>query len=301
MYVPKNIQKGGSLAIIAPAKAIEKRYIDYAINYWEQLGYRVKVGKHCLGNNNYFSGTDTERAADLQAAINDPEVKAILCARGGYGCVRIIDLVNWAAMLNDPKWLVGFSDVTYFHHHLATLNIPSIHATMPLNYKENTIESLQCLTSTLETNTFEYTWEIDNTISKEGVASGEIIGGNLTVIAAMIGTDLLPSYENKILFIEDVGEHLYAIDRMFFQLSRSGILNRIKGLIVGGFTNTKDTDIPFGRTLEELILSHLKYRKIPVAFNFSSGHQSNNKPLIFGLPTDFSVNSKKAKLILTRE
>lgn len=298
MYTPKKLQKGDVIAIVAPAKAIEKQYIDYAVKYWENAGYRVKIGAHCLGINNYFSGTDSERAADLQDAINDPEVRAILCARGGYGCVRIIDRIHWAGLINDPKWLIGFSDVTYFHHHLATLNIPSIHATMPLNYKENTPQSIISLEEAMTTHKLTYFWSVSNKEHKEGNASGELIGGNLAVLSAMVGTDLIPSFENKILFIEDVGEHLYAIDRMFYQLERSGILNRINGLIVGGFTNTKDTDSPFGVSLEDLILAHFKFRDIPIAFDFPAGHQNDNQALIFGTPARLSVSSKTAKLIL---
>lgn len=300
MHTPKKLQKEDVIALVAPAKAIEKECIDHATKLWEEKGFRVKVGAHCLGRSNYFSGSDVERASDLQAAIDDPEVRAIICARGGYGCVRIIDHINWAALLNDPKWLIGFSDVTYFHHHLATLSIPSIHATMPLNYKENTPQSLDSLTSVLASNSVQYNWESGTDFSKDGSAKGTLIGGNLAVISAMIGTDLMPSYENKILFIEDVGEHLYAIDRMFYQLSKSGVLNRISGLIVGGFSNTKDTDTPFGASLEELISAHFKFRNIPIAFNFPAGHQEDNRALIFGMPTEFKVVAGRATLKINK-
>lgn len=300
MHTPKKLQKGDVISLVAPAKAIEKQFIDHATKFWEEKGFSVKVGEHCLGRTNYFSGTDVERAADLQAAIDDPEVRAIICARGGYGCVRIIDHVNWAALLNDPKWLIGFSDVTYFHHHLATLDIPSIHATMPLNYKENTPQSLDSLTTVLASNAIQYDWESGTSFSKDGFTNGTLIGGNLAVISAMIGTDLLPSYENKILFIEDVGEHLYAIDRMFYQLSKSGVLNRISGLIVGGFSNTKDTDTPFGASLEELITAHFKFRNIPIAFNFPAGHQEDNRALIFGMPTELKVTNGTATLKINK-
>lgn len=289
MNLPERLKQGDTLAIIAPAKAIEKKYIDFAVAFWEKQGFNAVVGEHCLGQHHYFSGTDTQRAQDLQAAIDDENVKAIVCARGGYGCVRLIDRINWAGLLNQPKWLVGFSDVTVFHHHLATLELPSIHGTMPLNYEENTPESLASLVGSLTGLDNHYTWN-SKSYYKSGVAEGEILGGNLAVIANMVGTRLMPNYKNKILFIEDVGEHLYAIDRMFYQLDKSGILDAICGIIIGGFTGMKDTEVPFGQTLEELILQHFNYRKIPVAFLFPAGHQNDNRAITFGIPMKFSVD-----------
>ena len=289
MNLPEQLKRGDTLAIIAPAKAIEQEYIDFAVDLWENQGFKVVIGKHCLGQHHYFSGTDTQRAHDLQAAIDNENVKAIICARGGYGCVRLIDRINWAGLINQPKWLVGFSDVTVFHHHLATLELPSIHATMPLNYKENTPESLASLVHSLTGPDNQYTWD-SKSYFKSGEAEGEVLGGNLAVIANMVGTRLMPDYRDKILFIEDVGEHLYAIDRMFYQLDKSGILDNIAGLIVGSFTGMKDTEVPFGQSLEEIILSHVKYRKIPVGFLFPAGHQDDNRAITFGIPMKFTVD-----------
>lgn len=291
MMIPEKLKKGDTIQLIAPAKAIDKTYIDFAVDYWKMNSFKVKIGENCLGQHHYFSGTDAERASDLQNAIDDENVKAIICARGGYGCIRLIDKVNWASLINQPKWLIGFSDITVFHHHLAKLEIASMHATMPLNYKENTDLSLEKMLHGLMIGKNEYTWTF-NSHNKMGEAEGELLGGNLAVISSLIGTSVFPNYQGKILFIEEVGEHLYAIDRMFFQLAKSGVLDKIKGLIIGSFSNTKDTDTPFGLSLESIILDHFKYRKIPIAFDFPAGHQNNNQALIFGKKAKLTVSSK---------
>ena len=297
MSIPKALKKGDTVAIISPAKAINKESITAATEFWIKNGYRIKLGKHCCGQYHYFSGEDKERAADLQAAIDDPNVKAIICSRGGYGCIRILDRINWAGLVNHPKWLVGFSDVTFFHHHLSKLNIASMHATMPLNYIENTKASLQSMLLQLEGNDIEYNWK-STPNNKEGVVEGNITGGNLTIISSLIGTDLMPDYSGKILFLEDVGEHLYAVDRMFYQLAKSGVLDKIKGLILGGFTNMEDTDIPFGKSIEQIIAAHFKYRNIPISFHFPAGHQNDNRAIIFGKKHRFLVD-KNASFLKT--
>lgn len=287
---PINIKKGDTIAIIAPAKAIEKEYIDFAIQIIEENGYRPIVSKHCLGKYNYFSGTIEERTKDLQWAIENEDVKAILCARGGYGCIQIIDKVDWVKFLLKPKWLIGFSDVTVFHQYLSTKKIRSLHATMPLNFKSNSDLSLSNLFEIIEKGKISYSWstEVNNIVRDEWV-SGEIIGGNLTVLCGMIGTKYQPNYENKILFIEDIGEHLYGIDRSFHQLANSDVLNQIKGLIVGDFSNIKDTTPPFGLDLQDLIKSHFSKNTIPIAFDFPAGHCDDNQPLIFGKTATLKV------------
>lgn len=298
MKTPEKLKKGDTIQLVAPAKAIDKNYIDFAVKFWEASGFNVKIGENCLGNHYYFSGTDAERANDFQNAIDDENIKAIVCARGGYGCIRLIDHINWANLINHPKWLVGFSDVTVFHLYLAKLEIASMHATMPLNYRENTQASLDSMLLALKTGESEYNW-VSHSKNKTGEAEGELLGGNLAVISSLVGTSIFPNYQGKILFLEEVGEHLYAIDRMFFQLAKNGILDKIKGLIVGGFSNIKDTETPFGKSLEDIILYHFKYRKIPIAFDFPAGHQNNNQALIFGKKAKLTVSAEKNVLLST--
>lgn len=289
------LKEGDVIRIIAPAKAIEKEFVDFAKLELKRQGFKVEVSEHCLGRDGYFSGTIAERTKDLQEAIDDPAVKAILCARGGYGCIQIVDRVNWAGFLDLPKWLIGFSDITVLHQHLSRMQCPSLHAAMPLNFKENSKRSLDTLTKSLRGEHLTYTWE-PNPLNKKGITHGELIGGNLSVLCGLIGTSEMPSYLNSILFIEDVGEHLYAIDRYLYQLSKAGILDQIRAVVLGGFTGIKDTEPPYGKSFEEIILSHFEYRKIPVAFDFPAGHQDDNCALILGNRAVLSVEKEEVSL-----
>lgn len=284
------LQPGDIIAIVAPAKSIDKELVLNATAFFESKGYQIEIGEYCTGEFNYFSGTDIERTADFQMAIDNPNVKAIICARGGYGSIRILDRLNWAAFLRDPKWIVGFSDITVFHQHVQCMNLPSIHATMPLNFAENTSESLTSMLDALEGR--ELNVEIpSSTSNKLGKAEGILLGGNLSIIHGLIGTDAQPDYTDSILFIEDLAEQLYHIDRMFYSLAKAGILDKINGLIIGGMTDMKDTLVPFGQTLEEIILAHFAYRKIPIVFNFPAGHIADNRALIFGNKVALNVTS----------
>lgn len=297
MKVP-SLSKGDKIRILAPAKAIEKSYIDTAIEKLEKAGFSVDLSENCLGRKDYFSGTLAERAKDLQTAIDDDEVKAILCARGGYGCIQIVDRVNWAGYMDHPKWLIGFSDVTVFHQHLSRIKCPSIHGSMPLNFQDNTDRSLTSLIDAITGKPLHYEWAY-NENNKSGVTHGELIGGNLAVLCGLIGTNEMPSYLNSILFVEDVGEHLYAIDRYFYQLSKAGILDQIRGIVLGSFTGTKDTNPPYGKSFEEIILSHFDYRSVPVVFDFPAGHQDDNCALILGTRAVLSVEKDQVSLKIT--
>lgn len=290
------LQPGDTIQIIAPAKAIEKKYIECAKAYLENAGYIIKIGKHCLGNFNYYSGTDQERTQDFQEAIDNEEVKAILCARGGYGSVRILDRIQWANQLRFPKWIIGFSDITVFHQQLQKFEQKSIHATMPLNFDTNSDEALKTLLYALEGKPYKISASV-NKFNKNGTIEGELIGGNLSIIYSLIGTDCQPSYKEKILFIEEVGEQLYALDRMLYSLKKSGILDQISGLIVGGMTDIKDTTlVTIGMNIEEIIIQHFEYRKIPICFDFPAGHIDDNRALIFGETAKLEVTSKMTTL-----
>ncbi len=295
MKIPAYLEKGDTLAIISPAKAIDEKFILFAKQFWEEKGFRVIVTENALSQHHYFSGTDTERSNDLQKVIDHPDIKAIICARGGYGCVRTLDYVQWAGMVNFPKWLIGFSDVTVYHQLLGKLEVASIHATMPLNYKDNTSESLESLHGILIGQNIHYQWKTAKQ-NKQGACEGLLLGGNLAVLSNLIGTDIFPDYTGKILFLEEVGEYLYAIDRMFYQLKRAGVLDKISGLIIGSFSNLKDTETPFGNSLEEIILNHFKFSSIPVCFDFPAGHQDDNRALLFGKKMKLSVNENTASL-----
>lgn len=294
--LPKKLQKGDTIAIVAPAKGIEKHFVDFAVKTIEDNGFKAVVSKHCLGQHNYFSGTLKERSEDMQWAIDNDEVKAILCARGGYGCIQIIDRISWAGFIDEPKWLLGFSDVTVFHQHLAKIGAASIHSTMPLNFEANSIFALESLFIGIQHEELHYKWETEQE-NIPGEVEGKVIGGNLTVLAGLIGTKHQPDYQNTILFLEDVGEHLYAIDRNFYQLSKAGILDQIRGLIIGDFSGLKDTNPPYGSSLYEIIKSHFTYHSIPIAFEFPAGHLDDNRALVFGKSAKFKSEEKNAELI----
>ena len=294
MIRPENLVPGDTIALIAPAKAIEPDLVDAAVVLLETAGYKVLVGKHTKGQYHYFSGTDDERAADLQWAIDHPAVKAIVCARGGYGAVRLLDRVQWANFLREPKWLLGFSDITNFHLHAMQLDIESVHCTMPLNFSENSPEAVASMLTVLKTGTVQHAWP-NEPINRIGEASGLLVGGNLSILYAALGTPLRPNFQGAILFVEDIGEQLYQLDRMFHALKMAGAFDQIAGLIVGGMTDIKDTAIPTGFDITSMILSHVQYRSIPVAFNAPIGHISDNRAVIVGRYSQLNVTDEAVR------
>lgn len=289
ILTPPSLKHGDTIAIVAPAKAIEKTYVDFAQSILEKAGYKVVIGKNTLHSFHYFSGTDSERLADFQEMLDDTEVKAILCARGGYGAIRIVDSIQWASQLRAPKWIIGFSDITVFHQKLNRFDVQSIHGTMPLNFKTNSEESFSTLFKALTGEPYEIKCA-NHSCNKVGDATGKLVGGNLSILYSLLGTNDQPNYQDTILFIEDVGEQLYNIDRMLYTFKKTGVFEQIKGLIVGGMTDLKDTETPTGFSIEEIILHQFEFRKIPIAFNFPAGHVTDNRALILGKTVDLKVN-----------
>lgn len=295
MIQPEPLKKGDLIYITAPAKAIEPEFVYFAQNYLEKQGFRVEISPNCLGNYNYFSGTDQKRLADLQQGIDHLKAKAILCARGGYGCVRIVDQLQWANMLREPKWLIGFSDITIFHHRLFKLGVQSVHGTMPLNFQTNSTAALQTLVDTITGLKPNLTW--NTTPHKRiGKAKGKLIGGNLSIVYSLIATNDAYYFEGNVLFLEDLSEQLYHLDRMFFAFKKSGILDRISGLVIGGMTDLKDTAVQFGMTIEEIILQHFTFSRIPISFGAPIGHIDDNQSVIIGAEVEFTVENEQTNL-----
>jgi muramoyltetrapeptide carboxypeptidase len=288
---------GDLIYITSPAKAIELSNIRHAQNYLENLGFKVELSKNCLGNFNYFSGSDYERLQDFQEGLDNPNVKAILCARGGYGSVRLIDQLNWAGFIQYPKWIVGYSDITVFHQRLLRYGIPSIHGSMPLNFEENTTEAIESLINLMKGEVVDYRIE-SNKYNKCGTAKGKLVGGNLSILYSLLATDDRIDYRDTILFIEDLSEHLYHIDRMLYSFEKAGVFDQIKGLIVGGMTELMDTAVPFGMNYQEIILSHFNYRNIPIIFDFPAGHIPDNRALCLGKNHQIEVGTKHSTLIM---
>lgn len=295
MRLPKPLQEGDHIQIVAPAKRIEASYVSLAKETLENEGFEVSTSEHCIGEHHYFSGTVSERLSDLQSALDNPNINAILCARGGYGCVQLVDQIDWSKFYENPKWLIGFSDVTVFHQHLQSQLFCSIHGTMPLNFEDHTPQAFSALLSALkgEPYSIEASFSVFNI---EGKTEGVLIGGNLAIVASIIGTNDQPDYTGTILFVEEIGEPVYSVDRMFYSLKKAGILNQINGLIVGGMTSMKDSEIPYGSSLEEVIVAHTKELNIPVGFHFPAGHIQDNRALIFGKSVTLQVSSNGTKL-----
>ncbi|RQO68014.1 LD-carboxypeptidase [Pedobacter sp. KBW06] len=292
---PAHLKKGDKIAIVSPAKKLPGD-INSAIAILEQWGLEVVPGENIYAGYHQFAGTDAQRTRDLQSFLDDPDIRAIIASRGGYGTIRIIDELDFTGFKEDPKWLIGFSDLTILLSHLlAVLNTQSIHGQMPKTFEDASPESLESLRKVLfgEPLSYEYNSGFKNL---EGIAEGIVIGGNLTLLVATEGSASAVDYTDKILFLEDVGEQEYAIDRMMWMLKRSGKLSRLKGLIVGAFTGIKPEDIPFGSSPEQLILDLVKEYGYPVCFNFPVGHIDDNRALIVGKKARLSVEQKKVSL-----
>ena len=267
--------------------------MTYAIALLESWGLEVVLGETVTASYHQFAGDDALRARDMQRFLDDDGIKAIFAARGGYGTIRIIDHLDFTHFAQNPKWLVGFSDITALHAHIwANYDIQSIHGQMPVTIPDASATSLKTLKNALFGDAVNYDLNThpDN---REGNAEGILVGGNLSLLVAMLGSVSDYIYDGKILFIEDVGEYLYAIDRMLRTLKRAGKLSHLAGLIVGGFTETKDNDIPFGQTVEQIVMEVVKDYDYPVCFGFPAGHMPDNRALILGRKLNLSVQSHR--------
>ena len=291
---PEYLSNGDSIGLISTARKISLKEIEYAIEILQKWSLNVVTSKNLFRQHNQFSGTDEERAHDLQDMINNKNIKAILCVRGGYGTVRILDLIDFSILLKNPKWIIGYSDVTALHSRLNNLGVCSIHATMPINFKDNTKESLKSLRKILFGEKLYYAFNKSN-LNINGIAKGQIIGGNLSVLYSVMGSNAELKTKNKILIIEDLDEYLYHIDRVMMALKRSNKLKYLSGLIVGSMTKMHDNKIKFGKNAHEIIFDCVKEYNYPVAFNFPLGHIKNNLAVILGKKVKLSVK-KDCKL-----
>ncbi len=298
ILIPPKLKAGDKVALVATARKISIEEIKPAIDIIESWGLTVTVG-NTIGKENFqFAGTDEERLNDFQNAIDDDSVKAIICARGGYGTVRIIDEIDFRKFSKKPKWICGYSDITILHSHLLNVyNIASAHSTMPLSFKENTEDSLESLRDLLfgENVSCKFNY---HPLNKFGREDGILCGGNLSLLQNLSGTDSDIDTDDKILFIEDVDEYLYHFDRMMQWLKRSGKLENLAGLVVGHLTKMKNLDElkPFGKTAEEIILEAVSEYEYPVCFGFPAGHENDNRALIMGGEYLLHVNEENTEL-----
>lgn len=296
MIIPALLNEGDEVMIISPASPPSNENWKEGVKILEKWGLKVLFSPNFLASNYGFAGTDEERLADLQLAINHPSIKAILPLRGGYGCSRLIDQLDFSPLIQQPKWMVGFSDITAILLHLDSMGIASIHGPMPHNYlqKNGEIALLKLKELLFEGKTGI---ELDsNSSNKTGNAFGEIIGGNLSLLVHLIGSKSFGDFEGKILVIEEIGERLYHVDRMLVQLKRAGVFSQLAGLLIGGFTNCEEASLKMGKTIKELVLEHTKEYNYPIAFDFPSGHIPDNYPLVFGKKINLLVNSDNVQL-----
>ena len=295
MIQPSYLQKGDTVAIVSTARKISSDTIIPAIKLLEKWGLHVIIGETIGSEENQFSGSDEKRIADFQQMLDNPKVKAIWCARGGYGTVRLIDKLDFSEFKKHPKWIVGYSDITVLHSHIHNFGIETLHATMPINLENNSQQALESLKKSLFGKNLSYEIPADEK-NKSGNASGELVGGNLSVLYSLLGSNSSTKTDGKILFIEDLDEYLYHIDRMFINLKRNGYFENLKGLVVGGMTNMHDNEIPFGKTAEKIILDCVSEYDFPVVFNFPAGHLDDNRALILGRKVTLDVGEIKSKI-----
>lgn len=286
MKIPPFLKPGDKIAIVCPAGYMSSQKAMACIKTLKKWGYTVVIGKTLGGKSkNYFSGTPEERLQDFQVQLNDPSVKAILCGRGGYGTTHLLDKIDWKQFKKNPKWIIGFSDITILHTYLQhELKIASIHGPMANAFNDDNGINRYTLSlkDTLEGKPVQYNCTAYK-LNKTGMSKAPIIGGNLSLLAHSIGTNAELESDGKLLFIEDIGEQLYNVERMLLQLKKAGKLKKLKGLIVGGFTQEKDTERPFGKDLYQIINDVIQEYKYPVCYRFPISHDKENVAVSIGL------------------
>lgn len=297
---PPFLKTGDTVAIVAPAGILKNREetIEKAKSVLISWGLNVVLGKNVFNQNNHFAGTDEERLQDFQKALDNPTVKAIWAARGGYGSVRILDKINLSKFKKKPKWIVGYSDITAFHNHVNNLGFETLHAMMPTSLEEKPEEIVETIASFKNALFGEkLSYEIpSSSYNSNGKISGEIVGGNLSILMSMLGSKSQLKTDGKILFIEEIGEYEYAIDRMLQSLKRAGYFNNLKGVVLGNFSKIRKNPTSWGSTIEELILAVLP-KEIPVLFDFPAGHEADNRALFFGRKVEIHIQKDTSTVI----
>lgn len=285
------LKQGSKIGIVAPARKVTPEEMQFAMNWLKEQGLEPVYDDRLFAEHHIFAGDDNFRAGVFQEYLDNEQIEAIWLARGGYGSLRIIDQLDFTKFFQHPKWIIGFSDGTIFHGKLNRLGVPTLHASMPYCFGKKTQEAQQSLFDALTGKLLRYEFP-SHSLNRIGQAEGEMIGGNLSVLYSMIGSDSFPITDGKILFIEEVDEYIYHVDRMMHALKRAGKLEHIKGLIVGGLTQIHDNPDPFGMSVEEVIAEAVSAYDYPVCFSFPAGHFDDNRALCLG---------QKAKIEVTAE
>ncbi len=295
MVRPAYLSSGDKVAIICTARFANEEDLKDGIKLLEKCQLKPVVGKSVGLKSHQFGGDDKQRAEDLQTQLDDPEIKAIWCAKGGYGSARILDYISFESFCKNPKWIIGYSDVTALHLHLQHLGFASLHAQMPVGIDKKSSNTIDSLKQSLFSEPYNIQYD-SKYPTQSGVADAEIIGGNLSVLYSILGSSSKPDFSGKILFIEDIDEYLYHIDRMMLNLYRRGILDNLKGLIVGGMTEMNDNTIPFGKNAYQIINQYVNKLNIPVAYDCPVGHDFHNLALTFGVKAKLIVDNQKVSI-----
>lgn len=294
---PQSLVVGDKIGLLSTARKITLDELDFALKLIKSWGLVPVLGNTISESDNQFAGTVEKRINDFQNFLDNPEIRAILCVRGGYGTVQIIDSIDFSEFTKNSKWIIGYSDVTVLHCHInRNLNIQTLHASMPVNFSSNTSQSLESIKFVLFGTQFQYKIN-SHKLNRVGGASGELVGGNLSIIYSLSGSNSQLITDGKILFIEDLDEYLYHIDRMMMNLKRSKLLENLSGLIVGGMTDMKDNSVSFGKNAYEIIADAVKEYNFPIAFDFPAGHLNDNRSLIIGSQVKLSVTHDSTELI----
>lgn len=289
MIRPPYLKPGDRVGIVCPARKISPEELQAALDTIRSWGLEVVPGDTIGKQHHQYAGTDAERLADLQRMLNNPEIKAVIAARGGYGTVRIMDQLDFSGFLDHPKWIVGFSDITFLHALLnCNIGVETLHAAMPIAFPKNTEEAIASLRDALFGKTLKYEFAA-HPLNRNGVMEGDVFGGNLSILYSILGTKTMFNASNAILFLEDLDEYLYHMDRMMIAMKRAGKLKGLKGLIVGGMSDMKDNPVAFGMTAEEIVHEHIAEYDYPVCFGFPSGHIPDNRAIFMGRKAKVSV------------
>ncbi len=296
MIQPNYLKEGDTIAIVSTARKVSKSELEPAIVLLKKWGLQVILGKTIEAEDHQFAGSDELRTSDFQEMLDHPKVKAIWCARGGYGTVRIIDQLNFSEFKKNPKWVMGYSDITVLHSHIHKMNIETLHAQMPVDIESKTEDSRTSIQQVLFGEPYRVSYVSKKPLLKSGNAKGQLVGGNLSILYSLCGSPSSLKTDGKILFIEDLDEYLYHIDRMLQNIKRNGMFDNISGLIVGGMSQMNDNTIPFGKTPKEMILEICREYDFPIAFNFPAGHVKDNRALIMGREVELEVDRTSVRL-----